>query len=399
MPRNLGGRCLAALAALLIAAVPATAAIDASLTSPLGNNGGKPPQFVLFTHDDAVTEQTHKLMLAVTEGRKSATNDCPAVATMFVTTANGQNDCELMMDLYHKGYEIADHTVSHNSVRGVRYSQVADEIVGLRDRLVKQCGIPKQDIVGFRAPYLSTDENVRKVLAANKFLYDSTLIEEVAGSSLSRGMSRRVWPFDLAHGAKTNCRYFGSFQGCSSQEHWPGMFNVPVWQIMQQDSRGNTKGVWSMDYAEGRSADDVFNILKQNFDAAYNGNRAPIPIFIHTPWLANRDQLKGVMRFVDYALQQEDTYLVSIRQMLAWMQHPEPADQLTAERLGCGNPGGAPGSTAAPAQPATAGVVPHGPGAGVRPTQPLSTGPWGALMAKTIEEAQQEEGGSQEEGA
>ena len=28
------------------------------------------------------------------------------------------------------------------------------------------------DIVGFRAPYLSTDENVRKVLAANKFLYD-----------------------------------------------------------------------------------------------------------------------------------------------------------------------------------------------------------------------------------
>ncbi len=34
----------------------------------------------------------------------------------------------------------------------------------------------------------------------------STLIEEISGSSLSRGMGRRVWPFDLAHGAKTNCR-------------------------------------------------------------------------------------------------------------------------------------------------------------------------------------------------
>ena len=33
----------------------------------------------------------------------------------------------------------------------------------------------------------------------------STLIEEISGSSLSRGMARRVWPFDLAHGAKTNC--------------------------------------------------------------------------------------------------------------------------------------------------------------------------------------------------
>lgn len=44
---------------------------------------------------------------------------------------------------------------------------------------------------------------------------------------------------------------FGSFQGCSSKEHWPGMFNVPVWQVKQEDSKGNTKGVWSMDYAEG----------------------------------------------------------------------------------------------------------------------------------------------------
>ncbi|KAI7844630.1 hypothetical protein COHA_001720 [Chlorella ohadii] len=362
---------------------PCTAAIDASLTSPLGNHG-RPPQFVLFTHDDAVTERTHQLMLAVTKGRKSATNACPAVGTMFVTTASGQNDCELMMDLYHKGYEIADHTVSHNSVRGKRYSEVADEIVGLRDRLVKQCGIPRDDIVGFRAPYLDTDENVRKVLAANKFLYDSTLIEEISGSSLSRGMGRRVWPFDLAHGAKTNCRYFGSFQGCSTKEHWPGMFNVPVWQIKQEDSRGQTKGV--------RSADDLFKILKQNFDAAYNGNRAPLPIFIHTPWLANKESLRGVMRFVDYALAQPDTYLVSIRQLLAWMQHPVPADQLTAERLGCGNPGGAPGSVAVPAHAATTpGAVPHGPAVAARPTQPLGTGPWGALMAKTMEEAQQQQ--------
>lgn len=33
-----------------------------------------------------------------------------------------------------------------------------------------------------------------------------------------------------------------------------------------------------------RSADDVFKILKQNFDEAYSGNRAPLPLFIHTPW-------------------------------------------------------------------------------------------------------------------
>lgn len=80
-----------------------------------------------------------------------------------------------------------------------------------------------------------------------------------------------------------------------------------------------------------------------------------------------------------------------------------PADQLTAERLGCGNPGGAPGSITAPAH-APAHAAPgadhtQGPAEGARPTQPLSTGPWGALMAKTLEEAEQQESGSQEEGA
>ncbi|PRW60004.1 polysaccharide deacetylase [Chlorella sorokiniana] len=355
-PRGLSV-CLAVLAVLLIVSKPCSAALDASLTSPLGS-GGKPPQFVLFTHDDAVAEDTHTLMLAVTDGQKSATNDCPAVATMFVTTANGANDCELMMDLYNKGYEIADHTLSHLSVRGKKYSEVSNEIVGLRDQLVKQCGVPKDDVVGFRAPFLETDETVRKVLADNGFLYESSLIEETTGASVSKGLAERVFPFDLADGSPINCDYFSGFQSCSTKESEPGLFNVPVWHIRQEDSKGNTKGVWSMDYAEDKSADDIFNIMKQNFDAAYGGNRAPIPIFIHTPWLQNKEHLKGIQKFVDYALQQQDTYLVSIRQMLGWLQNPVSADQLTAERLGCGNPGGAPGSadssSSAAATPAAA---------------------------------------------
>jgi hypothetical protein len=29
---------------------------------------------------------------------------------------------------------------------------------------------------------------------------------------------------------------------------------------------------------------DTFHILKDTFDEAYNGNRAPLPIFIHSSW-------------------------------------------------------------------------------------------------------------------
>lgn len=78
-------------------------------------------------------------------------------------------------------------------------------------------------------------------------------------------------------------------------------------------------------------------------------------------------------------------------------QNPVPADQLTAERLGCGNPGGAPGSITAPAH--APAHVPHGPAAGDRPELTMPTTPWGELMAKTIEAEQQQEGSSQEAGA
>lgn len=48
----------------------------------------------------------------------------------------------------------------------------------------------------------------------------------------------------------------------------------------------------------------------------------------------------------DYTLTKPDVYYVTVRQLLAWMQNPVPKDQLTPEALGCGNPGGRPGTLA-----------------------------------------------------
>jgi hypothetical protein len=41
---------------------------------------------------------------------------------------------------------------------------------------------------------------------------------------------------------------------------------------------------------------DSYDILKEAFDAAYGGNRAPLPIFIHTSWFAGH--LPGMLRFM-----------------------------------------------------------------------------------------------------
>lgn len=39
------------------------------------------------------------------------------------------------------------------------------------------------------------------------------------------------------------------------------------------------------------------DVLVANFEAAYNGNRAPFPIYIRTPWLRTGQHLRGLQLF------------------------------------------------------------------------------------------------------
>ncbi len=152
------------------------------------------------------------------------------------------------------------------------------------------------------------------------------------------------------------------------------------------------------------SAARPVDILVANFEAAYSGNRAPFPIYISSRWLRTGQHLRGLQLFAgvlpcclrvlpgcargsrvthplyarnaplhllvllsaalqpiallntwlphhsapptgrppaEYALKKPNVYFVTMRQLLAWMANPIPADQLTADNLGCGNPGGA----------------------------------------------------------
>ncbi|KAL4448990.1 hypothetical protein ABPG77_007707 [Micractinium sp. CCAP 211/92] len=311
--------------ALLLAAVAGAAALYPSTEAPGGLTPDQTPQFILFTHDDALRENTYEAMLEVTEGRQSL-NGCPATATMFTTTRG--TDCELVADLYSRGYEISGHTVTHPSLNGLSKKEIEKEIVGARSALVK-CGIPEADVVGHRSPYLETKPEVREVLEEDGFLYDSTLIEEMTGNSLSGGPDSRIFPWNMTIGIPINCAWYKSIQSCTEDERH-NLWQVPLWPL----------NGYTMDYGDD-GKQDVFDILKANFDAAYKGNRAPLPIFIHTPWLERSNHLDRLKDFADYALSKPDVYFVTVRQLLAWMQKPIPAEKLTPLTLGCGNAGGA----------------------------------------------------------
>ncbi len=73
--------------------------------------------------------------------------------------------------MYEAGHEVAVHTVSHKRLAGEPLDYVESQVLGGRRQLA-DCGVPEGDIVGFRAPFLSVDPQLRRVLHDGGFLYD-----------------------------------------------------------------------------------------------------------------------------------------------------------------------------------------------------------------------------------
>ncbi|KAL4448992.1 hypothetical protein ABPG77_007709 [Micractinium sp. CCAP 211/92] len=297
------------------------------LEAPGGLSGDQVPQFILFTHDDSIESNTDEYIRKVCDDYENP-NGCPVRATMF--TMVDYTDCDLTYQLWADGYEIADHTVDHVALsHSTDKKEVAKQILGARSWLADDCGIPIEEIRGFRNPYLTTAPESRKVLYENGFLYDSTLIEGKNDGSLSNGMDERVWPYTFDFGIPQDCAWYSPGQTCDEEnEIYPGLWEVPLWTLY-----GSGKE-YTMD-PDDDDKSSLYDVLKANFDDIYNGNRAPMPIYVHTPWF-NKDRLADLRKFVEYTQSFGDVYWVTMTQLISWMRNPIPADQLKHSAAMCG---------------------------------------------------------------
>lgn len=143
----------------------------------------------------AILSTTDRAYRDVTEGRFNP-NGCPFVATMFTQEVNTRErrhpipspavcmpprprcrrptspapvphpaaECDLAVGLWEDGYEIATHTANHIQMpEGYAYNDTVAEILGAKRFLSRECGIPADEIRGFRSPYLVTNPVVRQV--------------------------------------------------------------------------------------------------------------------------------------------------------------------------------------------------------------------------------------------
>lgn len=290
-----------------------------SLAAPGGLQGADIPQFVLITHDDAISSLANTVLRSVVDGFKNP-NGCNVVATWF-TTSTG-TECELAKKLYEQNHEIALHTVNHASL-DPNFVGMEQEMMNAREELA-QCGIPKEAMLGFRAPYLVHNQQQREILAKHNMLYDSSIIDFISSqSTTTKNMAQRLWPYSMDHGIIQDCTYTQA-GSCSPTEKYPGMWELPIWPLLKDDV-DMPNNAYSMDPGPGFGG-DVYQTLVTNFDQAYNGNRAPVPLFTHATWFTD-ENIAAARKFIEYALSKNDVYFVTVQELIQWMKNPVSADE------------------------------------------------------------------------
>lgn len=317
-PATLEAVCLVAAFVLLRSSASAVD-VTPSTCPPSDLSVANTPQIVLLTFDDSVTTASCALVMQVLTNHFNPNGH--AVKATFFVSLGGNYDFVSIRRLYDAGHEIALHTMTHTTDETATVGRWQQEIAGEKRTLCKLCGIPSEEIVGFRAPFLKPNDNLFRVLSKRDFLYDSTFQEGLSG--LSSSPTNMIWPYTLDHGLQqvTQGKY-------NPNGNYPGLFEIPLWNQFT-----NMTSVSTMDPPETLSSNDVVALWKTNFLSRYNGNRAPYGLFLHAStqnqWLSNPTnsawRVGALREFIGWALAQPDTWFISCRDLIDYMLAPVPA--------------------------------------------------------------------------
>ncbi|KAK7059713.1 family 4 carbohydrate esterase [Favolaschia claudopus] len=309
----------------------------ASADPPGGLSPNDVPMFVVFTADDAVQSYTLDSVNQFLAHRKNP-NGC-AIKMTYYTSLNYTN-YTLVTDWYVAGNEIADHTMTH--VGDPPKNEVQGNLIALN----ALAGIPLSSIQGFRAPFLNYSVNTLKLLAESGFTYDSSASASIPVTDPN---TDAYWPYTLDNGMANDClQVEGS---CKGQPVLPGFWEIPMYAFF--DNLGvagpHLMDPWLDNPNGGSKPNDsaTLEYMKNTFTAHYNAKRQPIGLYTHPIHLsttypgvnAPKSTIDMINQFLDWAQNQQNVWIVSSEQLLAWVQNPVPVSQLDSfEPLKCATP-------------------------------------------------------------
>lgn len=288
----------------------------ASTQPPGGLTPAEVPQFLMVTFDDAIHGYTEELISAFMSG---LTNPNGRLVPMTYFTNVQYTVPEVARGLYVAGHELANHTATHTTSANTDLETWRTELATLTAFLVHEVGMREEEIVGFRAPFLETNQAMWEALEEFGFLYESSIPEQLTTPPIvSTGLDAYVWPHTLDYGAASSC-----LANACPTHPIPGLWTIPMWQWEGED--GFPHGV--MDPATS-SPDLLHEVLTFNFQQHYSGNRAPLGLYLHAGQSAFPGRPEALRAFLEGALAKPNVWLITMRGLIEWMRAPVPASEI-----------------------------------------------------------------------
>lgn len=275
------------------------------------------PQFVLLSITGGVTPLAYDLYRTLADIRHQ--DGCPIETTWFVSIAQGNDAdpytlCNLITGLRKGKHEIATNTY------GPTPDPTEDDIMRAVTWLNETCGVPLEEMRGFRTPGLGFAQRTFDRLHKLDFLYDSSIADDEANSNGGRSA---MWPYTMDWGIAQNC--ITSSGSCNQTKPNPGLWELPLWRLFDEDDRALMPVDWTVE--------DSYSTLAENFARRYEGNRAPLAINIHAGWLVQNGG--GLRRWAEEVLEDhDDVFFITMSDLIEWMRNPVAAGEYSRDCTG-----------------------------------------------------------------
>ncbi|KAK6640152.1 hypothetical protein RUM44_011838 [Polyplax serrata] len=273
------------------------------------------PQMIILTFNGAINQNNFEQYQKVFPSSRKNPNGCEIKGTFFVS--HEYSNYNMVQQLAHDGHEIATETISlQRDLQDKGYEEWVGEMIGMREILRHFANIPKQDIVGMRAPFLKPGRNAQyEVLEDFGYIYDSSI-------SIPP-LKVPVWPYTLDYKIPHECK-----SGTCPTKSFQGIWEVPLNAHYVETYEGGHCPYLDQCVLHNHSEDDVFEWLQEDFLRYYEQNKAPYMMPFHTNWFQIKELEKGLQKFLDWTQTLPDVWFVTITQALVWMTDPRETKSL-----------------------------------------------------------------------
>ncbi|XP_050732650.1 chitin deacetylase 1-like [Eriocheir sinensis] len=284
---------------------------------PGGLQPNQVPQMIMLTFDGAVNDLNYETYSEIFLSNRTSPNGCPIRGTFFVS--HDYTNYQLVEEFYSRGHEIAVGSVSRRAgLEDEGEETWTGEMVTMREILSKFAGVRSEDLKGQRGPHLKPGREAQyEVLSAYGFTWDSTI---------NNPPNRiPVWPYSLDYKIPHECR-----AGTCPTRSFPGVWELPMNSHFKdfQFPGGFCPYLDQCNFSY-QTEFEVVEWLISDFERHYSSNRAPYIMALTTNWFQTKVLKDALHAFIDYTMQFEDVYYVTMTEALQWVTTPQALNDLS----------------------------------------------------------------------